>query len=137
MLFQCNLERLNLWNVDSDKLSPHANLGISVFNSIKKGVDALHIKNHVRKECRENYPEIVKELRENFVKPNTESAEQTFVWLSKFKKILNYMSKRKHLFYLYCIVVERNKYTEWCYENGLKPKLPQAKSEKIMLSPSD
>ena len=98
MLFQCNLERLNLWNVDSDKLSPHANLGISVFNSIKKGVDALHIKNHVRKECRENYPEIVKELRENFVKPNTESAEQTFVWLSKFKKIMNSMSKENTYF---------------------------------------
>ena len=47
------------------------------------------------------------------------------------------MSKRKHMFFLYCIVFERNKYTEWCYKNGLKPKLPQAKSDKLMVAPSD
>ena len=28
-------------------------------------------------------------------------------------------------------------YTEWCYANGLKPKLPQAKSDKLMVAPSD
>ena len=51
---------------------------------------------------------------------------------------LNSMSKCKHmLFFLYCIVFERNKYTEWCYKNGLKPKLPQAKNDKLMVAPSD
>ena len=47
------------------------------------------------------------------------------------------MNKRKHMFFLYCIVFERNRYTEWCYANGLKPKLPQAKSDKLMVAPSD
>ena len=40
------------------------------------------------------------------------------------------MNIRKHIF-LYCIVIERNKYTEWCYANGLKPKLPQAIKDEM------
>ena len=115
----CNLERMKLWQVDKSKLTPNANLGLSVFIAINKGVDALHISYHVRKECQQNYPEVIKELRSLYLKPNTESAEQTFIWLGKFKKILSNMNKRKHLFFLYCIVIERNKYTEWCYANGL------------------
>ena len=72
-----------------------------------------------------------------YKKPNTESAEQTFVWLGKFKKILNSMNKKKHMFFLYCLVRERNIYTEWCYANGLKPKLPQAMKDKLMVSPTE
>ena len=121
------MERLKLWDVDTSKLSAPAKLGLSVFNRINKGVDALHIANHSREECKKNYPEVITELRSLFENPNTESAEQTFVWLGKYKKILNSMTKRKHMFFLHCLVVERNLYTEWCYENGLKPKLPQAK----------
>ena len=102
-----------------------------------QGVDALHIKNHIRSECKVNYPKVISELRSLYAAPNTESAEQTFVWLGKFNKILNSMSKRRHMFFLYCLVIERNKYTEWCYANGLKPKLPQATNSKRMLSPTD
>ena len=58
----CNLERMKLWQVDKSKLTPNANSGLSVFNAINKGVDALHISNHVRKECQQNYPEVIKEL---------------------------------------------------------------------------
>ena len=72
-----------------------------------------------------------------YKKPNTESAEQTFVWLGKFKKILNSTNKKKHMFFLYCLVRERNIYTEWCYANGLKPKLPQAMKDKLMVSPTE
>ena len=72
-----------------------------------------------------------------YKKPNTESAEQTFVWLGKFKRILNSMNKKKHMFFLYCLVRERNIYTEWCYANGLKPKLPQAMKDKLMVSPTE
>ena len=111
----CNLERLKLWDTDDDNLSSNAKLGVGVFNQINKGVDALHIKNHCRKECKQVYPEVLTKSRTLYEKPNTESAEQTFIWLSKFKKILNSMPKRKHLFFLYCLVLERNKYTEWCY----------------------
>ena len=133
----CNLERLKLWDVDKSNLTPNANLGLSVFNAINKGVDALHIKNHSRKECKEHYPDVIKELRNLYSKPNTESAEQTFVWLGKYKKILNSMCKRRHMFYLYCLVIERNNYTVWCYEHGLKPKLPQANRDKVMVAPTD
>ena len=79
--------------------APNARLGVTAFNNINKGVDALHIKNHCRKECKENYPQVIQELRDLYEKPNTESAEQTFIWLGKFKKILNSMSKRKHMFF--------------------------------------
>ena len=53
--------------------------GVKFF--IQIGVHALHIKNHCRKECKENYPQVIQELRELYEKPNTESAEQTFIWL--------------------------------------------------------
>ena len=51
-----------------------------------KGVDALLMANHVRESCKREYPKVIKEVRENFDSPNTEAAEQTFVWLGKFKK---------------------------------------------------
>ena len=78
--------------------APNARLGVTAFNNINKGVDALHIKNHCRKECKENYPQVIQELRDLYEKPNTESAEQTFICLGKFKKNLNSMSKRKQYF---------------------------------------
>ena len=36
-MFKCNLERLNLWDVDKSRLTAKANLGLSVFNAINKG----------------------------------------------------------------------------------------------------
>ena len=48
---RCNLERLKLWDCDKRTLSQEARLGISIFNRIDKGVDGLHIKNHVRHSC--------------------------------------------------------------------------------------
>ena len=55
----CNLERLKLWSSDKRKLTSEARLGISIFNRINKGVDALHIKNHVRHTCRNEYPKVI------------------------------------------------------------------------------
>ena len=75
-----------------------------------KGVDALHMANHVRESCKREYPKVIKEVRENFDSPNTEAAEQTFVWLGKFKKIYNNMNKRHHFFFLHCLVEDRNEY---------------------------
>ena len=95
----CNLERLKLWSSDKRKLTSEARLGISIFNRINKGVDALHIKNHVRHTCRNEYPKVIEKLRETFKNPNTEAAEQTFIWLGKYKKILNTMDKHKHHFF--------------------------------------
>ena len=48
----CNIERLKLWTCDLENLSPEAKLGISVYQRINRGVDALHISNHVRESCK-------------------------------------------------------------------------------------
>ena len=102
-LFKCNLERLKLWNVDPSELTNEAKIGVAAFNCINKGVDALHIKNHVREKCKKEYPKVINELRNTFQRPNTESAEQTFVWLGKYKFFLNSMGKRHHHFFLHCL----------------------------------
>ena len=112
-------------------------MGISIFNRIDKGVDGLHIKNHVRHSCRSEYPKVIQDLRNKFSSPNTEAAEQTFLWLGKFKKIINSMDKRKHHFFLHCLVKERNKYTQYCLENRKKIILPKLQNDKFLLSPVD
>ena len=131
----CNLERLKLWSASD--FNQETKLGVTVFNKIKKGVDALHIANHVRDKCRNDYPIVIKQYRDLFPNGNTQAAEQTFFWLGKFKKILNPMNKRHHHFYLHCLVKERNRYTEFCHKNNLMPRLPVARSDKILVAPLD
>lgn len=53
--------------------------------SVKKIIDRLHISNHKDKRCKENYDPST--LKEEIPNANTVTAEQTFVWLSRFKKI--------------------------------------------------
>ena len=81
----CNLERLKLWSASD--FNQETKLGVTVFNKIKKGVDALHIANHVRDKCRNDYPIVIKQYRDLFPNGNTQAAEQTFFWLGKFKKM--------------------------------------------------
>ena len=57
----CNLERLKLWDCNPEDFTKEARLGFSVFNR-NKGVDALHIKNHVRDVCRDEYPKVIEKL---------------------------------------------------------------------------
>ena len=127
---------MKLWDCDKRTLCQEARLGISIFNRINKGVDGLHIKNHVLYSCRSEYPKVIKDLRNKFASPNTEAAEQTFLWLGKFKKIINSMDKRRHHF-LHCLVKERNKYTQYCLENKKRIVLPKLQSDKFLLSPVD
>ena len=58
--YKCNLERLKLWESDQHNMTGSTKLGINVFKSINKGVDALHIKNHVSEKCKTYYPEVKK-----------------------------------------------------------------------------
>jgi len=52
----------------------------------KKIIDSLHIRNHIDKKCKELFsPESMKRDHPDF---NTMAAEQIFVWLSRFKRIL-------------------------------------------------
>lgn len=93
---------------------------------IQKIIDSLHIRNHVDQKCKEKYaPDKVKKENPSF---NTMAAEQTFVWASRFKKILAAMSKTHHMFYLHRMVTIRNRYTERCYRQGRKPLLPTCKN---------
>lgn len=94
--------------------------------SIKKIIDSLHIRNHKDKSCQEKYNPVT--LKEELPEGNTMAAEQTFVWLSRFKKILCAMPKVHHLFYLHQLVEWRNKYSVICYKNGKKPLLPKART---------
>lgn len=93
------------------------------WESITKIIDKFHHRNHVNPECRVKFsPDAVKEANPSF---NTQAAEQTFTWVSRFKHILCAMNKVHHLFYLHRMVRRRNEYTEKCYVFGKKPILPK------------
>ena len=44
------------------------------------------------------------------------AAEQTFVWASRFKKIVCAMPRLHHFFYLHRAIKRRNAYTERCHQ---------------------
>lgn len=73
----------------------------------KKIIDSLHIKNHCDPRCQQYAPTAV--LPENS-DINTMACEQTFAWLSRYKKILCAMPKTHHHFYLHRQVQRRNNY---------------------------
>ena len=98
----------------------------NMWHRINKVVDALHIKNHVEPQCHtdlhpDNFFEMYPELKGQ---RNTQAADQTFVWLGRFKKIVCSLSKTHHLFYLHCMVKHRNQYNVMCYAEKRKPLLP-------------
>lgn len=98
-----------------------------IWLSINKVTDCLHLRNHKDPRCKELYnPDA---LKEKFPNLNTPVAEQTFVWASRFKKILGAMPKNHFLFYYHRMVVRRNRYTEKCYEANITPILPKVRSE--------
>ena len=67
------------------------------------------------------------QLKDLHPNDNTMAAEQTLVWLSRFKKIVCAMPKVHHLFYLHRMVRRRNAYTVHCYKKGHKPVLPKSR----------
>ena len=98
----------------------------SMWTAINTIIDSLHIRNHKDAKCKEKYNPA--KLKEQLPNMNTMAAEQTFVWLSRFKKILCSMPKVHHLFFMHRMVVRRNSYTVSCYRRGLKLVLPKARS---------
>ena len=96
-----------------------------VWSSVNKIIDSLHISNHKDQRCHQLYhPSQLQDLHPN---DNTMAAEQTLVWLSRFKKIVCAMPKVHHLFYLHRMVRRRNAYTVHCYKKGHKPVLPKSR----------
>ena len=97
-----------------------------IWQDIRKIIDTLHIWNHKDSRCKQMYsPEIIKEEHPTY---NTMSCEQTFVWLSRFKKIVCAMQKMHHHFYIHRMVKRRDSYIKYCYMNNHRPLLPNPKS---------
>ncbi len=91
---------------------------------ITKIIDGLHIRNH-KQDCQVKYaPEKLRKLHPD-CSLNKMATEQTFVWLSQFKKLLCAMPKLHHHFFLYCMVSRRNQYTDWCHSEGRLLVLPK------------
>ena len=76
----CNLQRLKLWNATD--FNQETKLGVTVFNKIKKEVDALHIANHVCEKCRNDNPLVIQQYRDRVSK-----WKHSVFWLGKFKKM--------------------------------------------------
>ena len=115
----CNIDNLKAARGKLPLLSPYDEL----WAKITKIIDSLHIRNHKRASCKETYGEKLRHLKGKNPAFNTMAAEQVFVWLGRFKKILCAMEKCHHLFYIHCMCIRRNQYTELCYQKGKKPVL--------------
>ena len=76
-------------------------------------INELHIKNHVDEDCRKRYNPVP--IKSKYPGVSFMSAEPTFAWLSRFRKILCAMPKAHHLFYLHRLVKRRNSYMELCH----------------------
>ena len=92
-----------------------------LWKDISKIIDSLHIRNHVDSKCKELYDP--GKLKSKFPDVNTMACEQTFAWLSRYKKIVCSMPKVHHHFYLHRMVKRRNSYISHCYKLGRKPQL--------------
>ena len=96
-----------------------------IWQDLNKVIDTLHIRNHKDKRCREKYNP--QSLKEKCLSYNTMCCKQTFVWLSRFKKILCAMPKEHFHFYMHRMVKRRNRYIEYCYAHNRRPVLPKVR----------
>ena len=91
----CHLDALKVANAPLPLPAPYCDMWSKVTNII----DSLHTRNHVDKRCLEKYHP--RSVKERFPKFNLMAAEQTFVWASRFKKVLCSMPKTHHCFFLH------------------------------------
>ncbi|CAB3978166.1 Hypothetical predicted protein [Paramuricea clavata] len=92
-----------------------------MWQRIGKVIDRLHLRNHVDEKCHNIYnpdDKIPKEF-------NTMACEQTFVWASRFKKVMCAMPHIHQFFFLHRMVKYRNTYTEKCHVRSKVPILPK------------
>jgi hypothetical protein len=127
----CNLNALKAFREDIPIDEPYNRM----WKGVSKIIDGLHIKNHVRDDCKIVYnPAIFRERFPEKTSTNTMVAEQTFSKLSKYKKQLNAMTKPNQLFFLHRLCTKLNEYTHKCLSAGKTPVAPQARSN-IQRSP--
>ena len=82
-------------------------------------IDSLHLRNHVDPSCKEQYSSA--HIKEKNPFYNTMVCEQTFAWLSRYKRIIGSMPKIHFLFFLHRMIKHRNDYISMCYKNGRRP----------------
>ena len=66
--------------------------------NVYRQTSCRNVQTNICDGCKREYPKVIAQLREDFLAPNTQSGEQTFVWFGKFQKILNNMPKTRHHF---------------------------------------
>lgn len=96
-----------------------------LWQKVRKVIDRLHLRNHKNQRCHREYSS--EPLKEKYPDLNTMVAEQTFVWSSRYKKILNAMPMKRFLFYYHRMVVHRNNYTAYCHKLEKEPTLPKVR----------
>ena len=92
-----------------------------VWKYIGKVIDRLHLRNHVDEKCKRLYNADDK-IPKQF---NTLACEQTFIWASRFKKVMCAMPHIHQFFFLHRIVKHRNRYNEKCHQHRKLPILPK------------
>ena len=122
----CNLANMKLWR----EPLPIKSFPDLWHNNLIKIIDSVHLHNHKRDSCKRDFnPSILKKVMPN---GNTMVCEETFAWLSRYKKILNVLPKHRFEFMLHRLVVHRNKYTEYCHKVQKYPLLPTLKKKKTI-----
>lgn len=120
----------NMCHMDSLKLAKDDLPLPKPFNEawrlISKVIDRLHLRNHVDPKCKRLYNADDK-VPKQF---NTMACEQTFVWASRFKKIMCAMPHAHQFFFLHRLVKYRNRYTEKCNRLRKVPLLPKVGKSK-------
>ena len=115
----------NMCHVDSLKVSkqdlPFPSPIDKAWKLVSKVIDRLHLRNHVDPKCKQLYNADDK-IPAHY---NTMACEQTFVWASRFKKIICAMPHVHQFFFLHRLVKYRNKYTEKCHKLRKVPVLPK------------
>lgn len=91
----CNLCKMRSAQSPLPLPKPYDELWIKITNVIDR--NRLHLRNHKGKKCKQEFSS--EPLQEKNPDLNTIMAEQTLVWASRFKKILNAMPMRRFLFY--------------------------------------
>jgi hypothetical protein len=115
----------NMYHMDSLVISK-SNLPLpkpydQVWKYIGKVIDRLHLRNHVDEKCKRLYNADDK-IPKQF---NTLACEQTFIWASRFKKVMCAMPHIHQFFFLHRIVKHRNRYNEKCHQHRKLPILPK------------
>lgn len=113
----CHVDGLKVARVDLPFEDPLK----KVWQCVVKVIDKLHIRNHKDEKCKTLYNPIHK-VPDGY---NTMAAEQTFVWGSRFKRLICAMPRLHQFFYLHRLVKRRNAYTQRCHQSNKFPVLPK------------